>query len=448
MIEQPTDAARPNIVVIGGGFGGLTFCQSMKRTHAEILLIDKQNHHLFQPLLYQVAMAALAATEVAAPLRQVFAKRKDITVIMDSVSAIDPENHDVVMDNQRLHYDYLVLAAGGRTTYFGNDQWQEHAPGLKSLNDALRMRREILCAFERAETSLNTSEQEKLMTIVVVGGGPTGVELAGSMAEMVQRTFRADFRRIDPRNTRVILIDSGDRLLKAYPEDLSASAKRQLESLGVTVRLNTRVSNVDENGVDLNDGTRIDAANVLWGAGLVATELTDSLDAPKDRGGRLQVLPDLSVPGYPDIFAIGDCVTLRDKDGQEVPGVAPAAMQMGKHVAKIIHHQLRHGSKPPEDRPAFDYWDKGIMATIGRKRAVAWIGKLHISGVLAWLAWLGVHLVFLVSFRNKLVVLIQWFFHYLTFSRGARIIIPDENQAEAAQLRREHQPTPEPAPAE
>lgn len=448
MIEQPTDASRPNIVVIGGGFGGLTFCKAMKRTHAEILLIDKQNHHLFQPLLYQVAMAALAATEVAAPLRQIFAKRQDITVIMDSVTSIDPENQDVILGDERLHYDYLVLAAGGRTTYFGNDLWQEHAPGLKSLNDALRMRREILCAFEKAETSLNTREQERLMTIVVVGGGPTGVELSGSMSEMVRSTFRNDFRRIDPRNTRVILVDGGDRLLKAYPPDLSASAQRQLESLGVEVRLNSRVKNVDARGVDLGDGTRIDAANVLWGAGLQASELTDALDCPKDRAGRIQVLPDLSVPGYPDIFAIGDLATLRDKDGEEVPGVAPAAMQMGKHVARILHHQLRHGSKPPQDRPAFDYWNKGIMATIGRKRAVAWIGRLHFSGVLAWLAWLGVHLVFLVSFRNKLTVLFQWFVTYLTFSRSARIIIPDENIAEAAVIRREEQAAAEPATAE
>ena len=437
MIEQPTDAARPNVVVIGAGFAGLNFCQALPRTHAEIILIDKQNHHLFQPLLYQVAMAALAATEIASPIRQVFAKRKDITVMMDAVSEIDTENRFVVMENERIYYDYLILAAGARTTYFGNDEWQEHAPGLKSLNDALRMRREILCAFEKAELSLNTSEQERLMTIVVVGGGPTGVELAGSMAEMVQRTFRADFRRIDPRNARIILVDSGDRVLKAYPEDLSASAKRQLESLGVMVRLNTRVKNVDAEGVDLNDGTRIEAGNVLWGAGLQASELTDTLDVPKDRAGRIQVLPDLSVPGHPEIFAIGDLATLRDKNGEEVPGVAPAAIQMGKFVARIVHHQLRHGSKPPEDRPAFAYWDKGIMATIGRKRAVAWIGRLHISGVLAWLAWLGVHLLFLVSFRNKLVVLIQWFFHYCTFGRGARIIIPDDNQSGAARVRRE-----------
>ena len=426
-VEQPTDPQRPNVVVIGGGFAGLTFCKHCQIPGVEIILIDRQNHHLFQPLLYQVAMSALAATDVASPLRGVLNRRRDITSLMAEVSRIDPQRRRVVMQDSEIHYDYLVLAAGGRTSYFGRDEWEEHAPGLKTLDDALRIRRNLLTAFETAETTLDTAEQERLMTIVIVGGGPTGVELAGAMGELVQRVFRRDFRRIDVRSTRVILVESNERLLKVYPPELSASAKRQLEELGVEVRLGVRVNHVTDSFVELNDGSTIQTRNVLWGAGVSASPLTRSFadDAELDRGGRIKVLPDLSIPGHPEVFALGDLATLTDADGQEVPGVAPAAMQMGKHAAKLVTAEFRHGKQPPEKRPAFDYWDKGSMATIGRKRAVAWMGKIRISGLLAWLAWLGVHLMFLVTFRNKLSVLIQWCFAYFTYSRGARIIIPE-----------------------
>lgn len=426
MIEQPTDSDRPNVVVIGGGFGGLTFCQNLKPTQAEILLLDKQNHHLFQPLLYQVAMAGLAATEIAAPLRGVLGKRRDITCLMAEVTAIDPQRQMVVMHDKEIYYDYLVLAAGGRTSYFGNDHWDKHAPGLKSLNDALRIRRRVLTAFEKAEASLDTAEQQRLMTIVVVGGGPTGVELAGAMGELVQTVFRPDFRRVEIRNTRIILVESNDRLLKTYPPELSASAQRQLESLGVEVRLGTRVSDVDAAGVDLNDGSRIETRNVLWGAGVAASPLTAAFakDAEIDRAGRIKVNPDLSIPKHPNVFAIGDLVSIVDKDGQPVPGVAPAAMQMGKHAAKLIEHELTRGATPSDQREAFAYWDKGSMATIGRKRAVAWVGKLRFSGFPAWLAWLFIHLTFLTTFRNKLSVLFQWVYAFFTYRRGARIIIP------------------------
>lgn len=432
MIEQPTDPDRPNLVVIGGGFAGLTFCQHCKvptrpnEPAPEIILIDKQNHHLFQPLLYQVAMAGLAATEIAAPLRGVLSKRSDITCLMDEVTSIDPERKRVVMGDREIAYDYLVLAAGGRTSYFGNDHWEKHAPGLKTLHDALRIRRRVLTAFEKAETTLDTAEQERLMNIVVVGGGPTGVELAGAMGELVQKVFYRDFRRIDVRTARVILIESNERLLKVYPEELSASAKKQLEQLGVEVKLGVRVSNVEATHVELNDGSTIQTRNVLWGAGVAASPLTAAFadSAELDRGGRIKVLPDLSVPGYPDVFAVGDLVNMLDKDGQPVPGVAPAAIQMGKHVAKLVKDEYKTGKKSPEARDAFDYWDKGSMATIGRKRAVAMVGKLKISGFFAWLAWLGIHLMFLVTFRNKLSVLLQWCYSYLAFRRGARIIIP------------------------
>ncbi|MEM9419972.1 MAG: NAD(P)/FAD-dependent oxidoreductase [Planctomycetota bacterium] len=432
MIEQPTDPDRPNLVVIGGGFAGLAFCQNCKvptRPNApapEIILIDKQNHHLFQPLLYQVAMAGLAATEIAAPLRAVLGNRKDITCLMDEVTSIDPERKMVVMGDREIAYDYLVLAAGGRTSYFGNDHWEKHAPGLKTLHDALRIRRRVLTAFEKAETILDTAEQERLMTIVVVGGGPTGVELAGAMGELVQKVFHRDFRRIDVRTARVILIESNERLLKVYPEELSASAQHQLEQLGVEVRLGVRVSEVHPDHVELNDGTAIQTRNVLWGAGVAASPLTAAFadSAELDRGGRIKVNPDLSVPGHPDVFAVGDLVNLTTKDGDPVPGVAPAALQMGKHVAKLVEHEFKHGKQSPESREAFEYWDKGSMATIGRKRAVAWVGKLKISGFFAWVAWLGIHLMFLVTFRNKVSVLLQWCYSYLAFRRGARIIIP------------------------
>ncbi|MEM1107203.1 MAG: NAD(P)/FAD-dependent oxidoreductase [Planctomycetota bacterium] len=432
MIQHPTDPNRANIVVIGGGFAGLTFCQHCRirsqpgEPAPEIILIDKQNHHLFQPLLYQVATAGLAATEIAAPLRAVLSRRQDITCLMEEVTAIDPARKAVVMNDREITYDYLVLAAGGRTSYFGNDHWERHAPGLKTLHDAMRIRRRVLTAFERAETTLDTDEQERLMNVVVVGGGPTGVELAGAIGELVQKIFHRDFRRIDVRTARVILVESNDRLLKFYPEKLSASAKAQLEQLGVEVRLNTRVSDVAADHVELNDGTSIQTRNVIWGAGVGASPLTEAFadTAELDRGGRIKVLPDLSVPGFPEVFAVGDLVNMVDKDGQPVPGVAPAAIQMGKHVAKLIERERNTGSKPPKQREAFDYWDKGSMATIGRKRAVAMVGKFQISGLFAWLAWLGIHLMFLVSFRNKLSVLLQWFYSYVAFRRGARIIVP------------------------
>lgn len=432
MIEHPTDPQRPNIVVIGGGFAGLSFIKHCRGTGADLILIDKQNHHLFQPLLYQVAMAGLAATEIAAPLRGVLRKRNDVTCLMAEVSNIDTARKMVQMtDGHEVKYDVLILAAGGITSYFGNDHWEKHAPGLKTLGDALRIRRRVLTAFEKAESTLDTDEQERLMNIVVVGGGPTGVELAGAMGELVQKVFHRDFRRIDVRTARVILVESNERLLKVYPEELSLKAKQQLEQLGVEVKLGVRVSDVDAEGVDLNDGSRIETRNVLWGAGVGASPLTAAFDeeAERDRGGRIKVLPDLSVPGHPDVFAIGDLANLNDKDGQPVPGVAPAAMQMGKHAAKLVREQFAQGAKPPEQREAFDYWDKGSMATIGRKRAVAWVGKLKISGFFAWAAWLGIHLMFLVTFRNKLSVLMQWCYSYLAFRRGARIIIPKNADA-------------------
>lgn len=420
----PTDPPhKPHILVVGCGFGGLAFAKSF-RGQADITVVDKQNHHLFQPLLYQVAMAGLSAPEIAEPIRSIFRRKKHIATVMDRVESIDLTSKTAQLDlTGAVAFDYLVLAIGGRTSYFGNDHWAEHAPGIKTLDDAMRVRRTVLTSFELAEAIDDAEERKKLTTIVVVGGGATGVELAGAMAELSRVVFKRDFRRIDPAQTRVVLVDGGDRLLKAFPEKLSASAKKQLEGLGVEVMLNTRVSDIDEEGVSLNNGQRIATRNVLWGGGIQAPSLTKQLGVELGGGGRVTVGPDLSIPDYPSAFVIGDVADVTLPDGTKAPGLAPAAMQMGKHIAKIISYEIKQGSRKPEDRPKFDYWDKGTMATIGRKHAIADVGPLHFSGLLAWFAWLVIHLLLLVGFRNKIVVVVQWFYSYVTFRRGARIII-------------------------
>lgn len=420
--KQRAYTARPRIAVIGCGFGGLAFCKAF-RGNADITLIDRQNHHLFQPLLYQVAMAALSAPEVSEPIRSIFRKRPEIKTIMACVTDLDLKKQEITLDlGGSVEYDYLVFAVGGKTHYFGNDHWAKHAPGLKSIDDALSMRRQVLTSFELAESIEDVDERQKLTTIVVVGGGPTGVELAGAMAELAKVVFKTDFRNIDPTSAKVILVDGGDRLLKAFPEDLSASAKKQLEGIGVEVRLNVRVSDIDEEGVELNDGTRIPTRNVLWGGGVKARALTEKLGVELGVGGRVVVGKDLSVPGYPEVFVIGDVADATNPDGTKVPGLAPAAMQMGKHVARLISDALSTKTSEDRDRPAFMYVDKGTMATIGRKHAIAWIGKIKLSGLMAWFAWLAVHLLLLIGFRNKIAVLVQWAYAYLSFRRGARII--------------------------
>lgn len=407
--------------MLGAGFAGMAFCKRFKGD-ADIILVDQHNHHLFQPLLYQVAMAGLAAPEIAAPVRSVFRKYPHVASHMATVTGIDLTAQQVLFGEYALRYDYLVIACGGVTTFFGNDAWAEHALGLKTLDDAMAIRRRILTSFERAENTDDAGERQRLMTIVVVGGGPTGVELAGAMGELARQVFRKDFRRIDTDSTRIILVQSGDRLLDGYPEDLSDSAKAQLEELGVEVRLNTRVTDVTECCVTLNDGDTIETINVLWGAGVVASPLTRKLGVELDRGGRIIVDRDLAIPGWANVFAVGDVASVKQSDGTPVPGVAPAAMQMGRHVADRVMAELRSRSGELRHRAPFEYFDKGSMATIGRSRAVAWIGKLKFTGFTAWLAWLGVHLMFLVSFRNKIAVLLSWMYSYFTFRRGARII--------------------------
>ncbi|HXA14432.1 MAG TPA: NAD(P)/FAD-dependent oxidoreductase [Opitutaceae bacterium] len=416
-----TDAPLPHIVVLGAGFGGLTFCQKLPDGIARITVIDRQNHHLFQPLLYQVASAGLSAIDIAQPIRAILAKKPNLTVLMAEVAGVDFAQRRVVHESGELAYDYLVLALGGTMSYFGHPEWEPHAPGLKSLDDALRIRRKILCAFERAETETDPVKQQELMNIVVVGGGPTGVELAGAFAELARTVLRRDFDHIDPARAHILLIEGGPRVLATFPPELSASAQRQLEHLGVEVRTGLKVEEIRD-GEIVAGGKTIRAASIIWGAGVGGNPLAKKLGVELDRAGRIKVQPDLSLPGHPEVFAIGDMVVLVDKNGVPVPGVSPAAMQMGAHVAKIIEAEQQKGRVDKAPRAAFGYWDKGTMATIGRSAAVAHIGRLKFSGWPAWAAWLFVHLIFLVSFRSKLSVLIQWTYSYFTYKRGARVI--------------------------
>lgn len=413
------DTKLPHIVVLGAGFGGLEFCRRMKGQAVRITLIDRQNHHLFQPLLYQVATAGLSAPEIAHPIRSIFREQENVHVLMDEATGIDPDKRVVdLKDTGSIHYDTLVMAVGARTQYFGNDQWERHAPGLKTLDDARKIRHRVLKAFEQAERERDADKRKRLMRLVVVGGGPTGVEMAGSFAELSKRVLARDFKNIDPAKAEIVLLEAAPRVLGSFPERLSASAKKQLESLGVQVRLNQKILDIQEGRIVLEDGA-IEAETIVWGAGVRASPLCDCLKVEKDRAGRLQVDPDLSLPGYPDVYAVGDIVRIVDTKGQAVPGVSPAAMQMGRHVASEVKH--KYGSQPGNPRP-FTYFDKGNMATIGRSRAIAHIGPLKFSGFPAWMAWLAVHLIFLVGFRNKLAVLLQWVYSYVNFRRGARLI--------------------------
>ncbi|MBE2180567.1 MAG: NAD(P)/FAD-dependent oxidoreductase [Chthoniobacterales bacterium] len=407
------------VVIIGGGFGGLSCAKGLRGSGARITLVDRTNHHLFQPLLYQVATAGLSAPEIAHPIRSIFRRRPDITVLLDEVMDVDLDARLVRMrHNQPVGYDYLVLATGARTSYFGNDAWAAHALGLKSLEDAVEIRQRVLLGFEEAENSDDAGERERLMTLVIAGGGPTGVELAGAFAELGSRVLRRDFRRIDPRAAKVILIEAGPRLLPTFPEKLSQNALDELRRRGVEVLLSTRVDDVQAGQVHIA-GRVIPAHAIVWAAGVAAAGLSGCLDVPKDRAGHLLVEPDLALPGFPDVFAIGDIASIKQPDGTQVPGVSPAAMQMGVYVADVIRARLRGAARA--ERP-FRYRDKGSLATIGRHAAVAWFGPLQFTGYLAWLLWLFVHILFLIGFRNKAAVLLQWAYAYIFYRRGARVV--------------------------
>ncbi len=417
-----TDSKRPHILVLGAGFGGLTFCQEFNDPGTRITLIDRQNHHLFQPLLYQVATAGLSAPDIAQPIRAILADRLNTNVLLDEVTEIRLAEKQVMLKSRTIDYDYLVIALGGVTSYFGHPEWEALAPGLKTLEDAVRIRRKVLLAFERAEQETDPAVQKRLMTLVVIGGGPTGVELAGAFAELAKNVLRADFRRIDPSQARVILIEASPVVLSNFPQDLAENATETLREMGVEVHTNRKVKNLTPGWVELDNGELIEAETVIWAAGVGASPLTRKLGVELDRAGRIKVNPDCSLPSHPEVFAIGDLVSLMQEDGHPVPGVSPAAMQMARHVAEILRAEILSLSGTPPARPAFGYWDKGSMATIGRSAAVAYLKDFHLTGFAAWLAWLFVHLIFLLGFRNKLVVMMQWTFSYFTYKRGARII--------------------------
>ena len=405
----------PHIVIIGAGFGGLTCAQALRHAPVRITVVDRTNHHLFQPLLYQVAMAGLSPADIASPIRSILRKQSNVTVLLDEATRIDYARQVVHLTNDELPYDYLVLATGGRTSYFGHDEWEQFAPGLKNLEDAVEIRRRVLLAFEAAEKEKDPERSRALMTFVVVGGGPTGVELAGSIAELARRVLARDFRTIYPEFAKILLLEGGPCILSTFTEALSASAERQLTRLGVQVRKNAKVTNIDATGVYLGDH-KISAATVIWGAGVGATEFTQQLNSALDRGGRVLIQPDLTLPSHKNVFAIGDMTNL-EQDGKPLPGVSPVAMQMGQVVARNIQNAL--AGKPYE---TFHYVDKGSMATIGRHAAIADVAGIGLSGLPAWLAWLGLHLFFLIGFRNRLAALLNWTWMYFTYQRGARLI--------------------------
>ncbi len=413
--EATVDAK--HVVILGGGFAGLACAKELRDERFRVTLVDRWNHHLFQPLLYQVATGGLAMTEIAQPLRSILSERKNVTTIMDEVTRIDMKARQVHLKERSLDYDFLVIAMGAKTSYFGHPEWAPHTLGLKSLDDAMAIRRKVLLAFEKAESSGDPAEIERLLTMVVVGGGPTGVEMAGSLAELAQVVLKEDFRHIDPARARVHLIEAGTKLLPVFPGDLPDYTLKRLERMGVTVHLNCPVKDVGE-GFVLAGDQRIESDLVVWGAGVEASEVTRTLAGiPLDRSGRIEVLPDLSVPGYPEVFAAGDIVSLTDKNGVRVPGVCPAAIQMGQFIAQAIQNESAGDS-----RPAFGYWDKGSMATIGRSAAVACFAGMQVRGFLAWLMWLFVHLLFLMGMRNRASVFLHWVWSYFTWQRGARVI--------------------------
>lgn len=406
----------PQVVIVGGGFGGLTAAKAMRRMPVRVTLIDRTNHHLFQPLLYQVAMAGLSPADIAAPIRSILSRQRNVTVLLGEAIGIDFQRRTLLLRDGELPFDYLLLATGGRTSYFGHDDWAKFAPGLKNLDDAIEIRRRVLLAFEAAERETDPNRRCELLRFVVVGGGPTGVELAGAIAELARHVLARDFRSINPRSAEILLIEAGPRILPSFPPDLAASAVRQLAALGVTTRVNAQVTRIDGRGVWLGDEL-IASTTAIWGAGVRATSFTERLGVPLDRGGRVLVEPDLSLPGHANVFAIGDMVNFSHQTGQPLPGVSPVAMQMGRHVARNIERDLNRQPREP-----FRYVDKGSLATIGRKAAIAQVGRWKLSGFAAWVTWLLVHIYFLIGFRNRLAVLFNWAWSYFTYQRGARLI--------------------------
>ncbi|HSB14847.1 MAG TPA: NAD(P)/FAD-dependent oxidoreductase [Bryobacteraceae bacterium] len=415
---------RHRVVIVGGGFGGLQAAKALRNAPVEVTLIDRRNFHLFQPLLYQVATSGLSPGDIAAPLRRILRRQRNTRVIMDEVTGVDVGRRMVILKNREVPYDTLVVAAGASHSYFGNQQWEEVAPGLKTLEQATEIRRRVLLAFEAAEIATDQAARRALLTFVIVGAGPTGVELAGTLGEVANDTLRGDFRTIDPAEAQIIVVDRSPRVLPGFPEDLSAAAERSLIKLGVRARTGVGVTHIDREGVTLetpNGSERIAARTVIWAAGVEASPLgraiAEQTGATADRAGRVSVAPDCSVPGHPEIFIIGDLANYTHQNGKSLPGLCPVAMQQGRYVGHLIRARLGGSACGP-----FHYIDKGNLATIGRKQAVGILAGLHFSGVVAWLLWLFVHLMYLIGFQNRLLVATQWAFHYFTYNRGARLI--------------------------
>lgn len=414
---MPEQKKLPHVVIIGGGFAGIAAARALRRAPVHVTLLDRTNHFIFQPLLYQVATAALAPSDITAPIRWILRRQHNTQVLMGDVRKIDPSRRVVFIDDvmREIAYDYLIVASGARHAYFGHDEWEPYAPGLKAIEDASEIRRRFLLAFENAEKCEDPAEREEYLTFVIVGGGPTGVELSGALPFIARKALAPDFRSIDPRSTRVVLLEAGPRILPSFPEDLARHAAQDLQDLGVEVRTGSLVTKVERNGVCIGD-EKIRARTTFWAAGNKASPLGAFLDAPLDRVGRVHVNPDLSVQGHPEIFAVGDLAVIM-QDGRMVPGVCPAANQEGATAAKNIVRDLRR-----QPRKNFRYFNKGDLATIGRSRAIADFGKVRFSGRLAWFLWLFVHIMYLVGFRNRLSVLLQWSYAYFTYQRGVRLI--------------------------
>jgi NADH:quinone reductase (non-electrogenic) len=415
MSSPDTASRRPRVVIIGAGFGGLSAAKQLARAPFDVTIVDRHNYHLFQPLLYQVATAGLSPADIASPIRGILSRQSNTSVILSKVSGVDTARKEVIAEGRRIPFDYLIVATGAEHAYFGHD-WSSYAPGLKTIDDATYLRRRILLAFERAETEPDPDERRRLMNFVVVGGGPTGVEMAGAIAELAKRALASDFRSIDPRSARIILVEAGPRLLTSFDPALSEAAQRSLEQLGVEVRLGAGVTDCDCSGVSLGQ-ERLETRTIMWAAGVKASPAAEWLGAEHDRAGRVVVKPDLSVPKHPDIFVIGDVAAVAGSDGKPLPGVAPVAKQQGAYVAKLLMARAKGRMLP-----AFRYRDFGSMATIGRKHAIAQIGRLKVNGFVAWLLWSVAHIYFLIGFRNRLAVALNWAWNYLTFQRGTRLI--------------------------
>ena len=409
-------SARPNVVIVGAGFGGLEAAKKLGQEAVRVTVIDRTNHHLFQPLLYQVATAALSPADIAAPIRGILSEFSNTEVILAEVKSVDVAAKTVNIGDREIAYDYLILATGARHSYFGHDEWEKLAPGLKSLEDAVEIRRRLLLAFEYAEKITDEAAKAAAMTFVVIGGGPTGVEMAGAIAEISRYTLAKDFRHIDPASARVILVEGEQRVLSSFPEDLSARAMEQLKQLGVDVRTGTHAKNLTDAGLEVGDEF-IPCRVKIWAAGNMASFVGETMGVPVDKAKRVIVNEDLSIPGHPEVQVIGDLANFTHQDGKPLPGVSPVAMQQGRHAARNILAMIA-GRKPQR----FRYWDKGSMATIGRNKAVADLNFIHLSGLPAWVVWLFVHIIFLVGFRNRIVVLTEWAWAYLTFNKGARLI--------------------------